>query len=400
MSERLVIRLGSQANEPISWLVWSDSEQEIIASGTLSNAHELATLSQRTTGDVEILVPGGDVSLFEVELPTTNRRQALKAIPFMLEDELATDIEQLHFVQGKKTGNKQSVFVVDKAKIVQWSAWLEQANIGATKMLPDWLALPEPSTDGAISVMQLEQQILTRQGEQRGASIATSWFEPWLSLVKQQQSSLSLESYGVSEQLLTSDVTWQSQELMMPMQRLALGYQQTGVNLLVGEFAVKDQQQRPWQAWRNVALVAGIALVLIFVEKLYQINRIEAQQSAVAAQSVAIFRQLNPDAKRVNRLKYRISQQLKQVGSSGNDSKFLVMMTSLNRGFAKVPQLKPVSVKFDNKRQEIRVQANGDNYQQFEQFKQTFGSEYSVTTGAMNNNGNQVNGSLVIKAAS
>ena len=33
MTERLVIRLGSQANETISWLAWSDSEQEIIASG-------------------------------------------------------------------------------------------------------------------------------------------------------------------------------------------------------------------------------------------------------------------------------------------------------------------------------------------------------------------------------
>ena len=101
MTERLVIRLGSHAEQAISWLTWSDSEQEIIASGTLSNAAELVSLSERASqGVVQILVPGTDVGLFSVELPTTNRRQALKTIPFMLEDELAADIDLLHFVHG------------------------------------------------------------------------------------------------------------------------------------------------------------------------------------------------------------------------------------------------------------------------------------------------------------
>ena len=38
MSESLVIRLGTNAQQPVHWLVWSTQEQEIIASGTLASA--------------------------------------------------------------------------------------------------------------------------------------------------------------------------------------------------------------------------------------------------------------------------------------------------------------------------------------------------------------------------
>ena len=34
VSESLVIRLGTNAQQPVHWLVWSAQEQEIIASGT------------------------------------------------------------------------------------------------------------------------------------------------------------------------------------------------------------------------------------------------------------------------------------------------------------------------------------------------------------------------------
>ena len=40
MAEQLLIRLGSLEQDRIAWLIWSQSEQEIIASGELANAQE------------------------------------------------------------------------------------------------------------------------------------------------------------------------------------------------------------------------------------------------------------------------------------------------------------------------------------------------------------------------
>jgi len=400
VSERLIIRLGSRADDGINWLVWSDGEQEIIASGTLENAQELSTLSQRASScAVCVLVPGADVGLFEAQLPKANRRQAIKAIPFMLEDDIAADIESMHFVYGQCVDNKQSVYVVDQGKMSVWLQWLEHANITANQMLPDWLALPVPASEHGVSIIELSKQLLIRQGAQQGLTISSGWFSQWLTLTSQQQPELCLESYGVSDQVSRHDANWQTRESLLPMQRLALGATQSKVNLLVGNFA-PPQQHSALHLWTKVAGVAAVAVLLIFVEKFYQLNQLTQKKAAVVASSQAIYRQLNPEAKRVNRLKYRVKQQLKQLAGGSGQAPFLAMMATLNNAFNKVPKIKPVSIKYDNKRQELRIQANADNYQQFEQFKRQFGAQFSVTTGAMNNNGNKVNGSLIIKVAS
>ncbi|MGL6151093.1 MAG: type II secretion system protein GspL, partial [Aeromonas sobria] len=50
MSESLVIRLGTNKQQPVAWLVWSGQEQEIIASGTLPSADALSELQERAGG--------------------------------------------------------------------------------------------------------------------------------------------------------------------------------------------------------------------------------------------------------------------------------------------------------------------------------------------------------------
>ena len=119
MSERLVIRLNSHADDDIHWLQYNDKAQETIASGCLNNASELDQLTAlATTASVQVLVSGCDISYFEMTLPKANRRQAFDAIPFMLEDELAADIDTLHFVYSAGKGETQGVYDVQRVKYV------------------------------------------------------------------------------------------------------------------------------------------------------------------------------------------------------------------------------------------------------------------------------------------
>ena len=81
MSESLVIRLGTNAQQPVHWLVWSTQEQEIIASGTLASAHALGELQERAGGrPVVTLVPGSDLIFRRVSLPGKYSRQAAAAL--------------------------------------------------------------------------------------------------------------------------------------------------------------------------------------------------------------------------------------------------------------------------------------------------------------------------------
>ena len=96
--EQLVVRLGTNTDEPIHWIVWSSQQNEIIASGELPNAVQLNTLADRAgRRPICVLVPTSDVLLKWVELPAKAGRKALAAIPFILEEEISGDISQQFF---------------------------------------------------------------------------------------------------------------------------------------------------------------------------------------------------------------------------------------------------------------------------------------------------------------
>ena len=101
MIETLFIRLGSQAHNTIHWLVTaetSNNAQEIIASAELKDAQQLSELTSKAEQrQVKDLVPGCDVLLKSLKVPAKSSKAMRLATPYMLEDSLAEDVEQLFF---------------------------------------------------------------------------------------------------------------------------------------------------------------------------------------------------------------------------------------------------------------------------------------------------------------
>ena len=67
-----------------------------ITSGSLDDAAVVAAQHK-----VIVLLDSSNVHLNHVQLPTSNRQKMLRAIPYALEEQLAEDIEDFHFVIGK-----------------------------------------------------------------------------------------------------------------------------------------------------------------------------------------------------------------------------------------------------------------------------------------------------------
>ena len=173
MSEQLVIRLGSVPQQSISWLVWAAQQQEVIASGELSGAEELPELAQRLgQRPVIALVPAADVQLKQVALPAKPNRQLMQALPYMLEEEQAEDIEQLFLATAAcelHDGQyQQQVAICRRDKLEQWLSWLQSAGFSVSRMLPDALLLPEQQLPACI---QLHEQWLLKQQRWQVAAV-------------------------------------------------------------------------------------------------------------------------------------------------------------------------------------------------------------------------------------
>jgi len=398
VSEQLVVRLGSQPLEPVLWLVWSQSEQEIIASGELPDAHQLHTLKERVGHrPITALVPGTDVLLKQVQLPARANRKALAAIPFMLEDELSADIELQFFALADKKGDLQNVAVVEKQKIQTWLDWISKAGLVCDKMLPDILALPV--ADGSWSLLQLGPQLMLRQELWLGLQGEASWFLPAVShYAKQQEQALLIDNYTDLTLPSLPNVEIRAQKLEMPMQILAVGAQESAFNLLQGEFKQKKQSQGQWQKWRLAAVLATIALLTSLLDKGIELSQLKSQNQQLTQQIHAEFKRAFPETRRIVNVRSQMRQKMQALEQGGSGSSMLAMLAQLGDAFAS-SKVKPQTMRFDSKRSELRLQAVAANFEALEQFKRAAQAQgFEVEQGAINNKDGQVMGSLSIRS--
>nr|WP_301003587.1 type II secretion system protein GspL [Arsukibacterium sp.] len=165
-------------------MVWASHSDEVIASGEIANAGELRQLAERVGArPVIALVPASDVVLKQVSLPTRPTRQILQALPYMLEDEQAEDIDQLWLALGELAQQEgqyqQQVAVVQRQRIDCWLSWLREAGFNVTRMLPDALLLPDNPLPACI---ELNEQWLIKQGPWQASAIDSSWWPQYLAL--------------------------------------------------------------------------------------------------------------------------------------------------------------------------------------------------------------------------
>src|SRR6202042_835192 len=98
-----------------------------------------------------VLVPGTDVLMMEPELPTKAGAKLAQMVPYALEEQLAEDIDELHFAIGRRgadsarrTGDaaRTPVAVVARALMDEWLGAVQAAGIVPESMYADTDLLP------------------------------------------------------------------------------------------------------------------------------------------------------------------------------------------------------------------------------------------------------------------
>ena len=422
MAENLYIRIGSQAQDAIHWLIHSASDEEIIASGKLSNASELVQLSEKAQQrQVIVLVPSCDLVLKSLNVPSKSVRAMHQAVPYMLEEELAQDVEQMFFAYGdvsnqdQEASTHQNCFVaaIDRTLMQQWQQWFADANINFKKMLPDALAMPLVN-DGCSAIV-LDQQVILRQGPWQAMTIDS---QAWAVISSQlintaddknkeladtnEGSPFLINAYST----LPSGANELNIKAMPEELPLALLAQQAIIqpfNLLQGEFQYHEKRSPVVANWLWAAGIAIFALLFNVGLKGGQLLQVNSQLESVEQEIVNSYKATFPNTKnvRVNTIKSQLKRKLTQVGDGNSQTGFLVMLGEIRPAFEAVPELKPESLKFDGKRQEIRLQAIANDYQYFDKFKiEIEKNQLSVKKGAQSNQDDQVSGSFSISGPS
>lgn len=419
MTETLFIRLGSKPEDTIHWLILAGSnadEPEIIASGELDGAAHLNVLTSKAEQrQVQIFVPSTDVVLKRLQVPAKSDRAMRLAVPYMLEDSLAEEVEQLFFAYAElgsdSEGNNCFTAIVAHNQMEQWLSWLSDAGIYSKSFIPDVLAMPlNESGFSAIALGESsQQQVIVRQGQWQGFTLdANTWQLQCQAFEQQdaeqpeeneQQQNVEIQAYSPLEHSEQLAVKAMPEELPLALLAKQSLRKSNRFNLLQGQYKIKESRSHAGQQWLWVAGIAVFALLLSLGHKTAQLWQLQAEQETVKQSIIASYKKAFPKTKRVrvSTIKSQLNRELALLGGVSDRQGFLAMLAKVQPAFAKVTALKPESLKFDGKRQELRIQAQAKDYQAFEQFNLALAnSSLTVKQGSQSNQGDQVTGSFSI----
>ncbi len=400
MSESLIVRLSNNRQASTQWLVWSDSLQQVIASGELSAEQSLSELEQYAEQrKTYVLLNCADVLLKQVSIPAGGVRQFDSMLPYLIEDDVAQDVEALHFTVLAKQGDQAFVAAVDKAWLKNQLEQLTLAGCQVVKVMPDALALPQ--IDG-ISAVEIAGYWLLKKSSYQALAVESDWLamvaqSDW---VKQDSQWLSLEAYSTLPELaLASEQHWQQVQPHLVMQLLAEGALSSKINLLTGEFKPKSSLIKHLKVWRNAAIAAGVLLVVLFAQYFVQAQQAEQQADVYRAESERIFRSVMAKSKipTTSYLKREMDNEVKRLSNGVGEDSVLTWLVALPVAVKNVVSFEITALTFDSQRKEIKLEARSKDFQAFEQARSQLEQQFAVEQGQLNKSNDFVTGSFVLK---
>ncbi|MGP8308098.1 type II secretion system protein GspL [Vibrio sp. YIC-376] len=397
MSEFLTVRLSSEQQSTIPWVVWSTEQQEVIASGEIAGWERLDELvSYANQRPVFALLASNDVVLTQVDIPAGAERRLDTMLPYLVEDEVAQDVDNLHFTILSKQPGKAQVCAVERAWIQAVLQRFSSHGMLIKRILPDVLALPVNENSSAAVI---GHQWLIRHSQTEGAVVDASWLDLYLSSYLQNHEGWRLDCYSSVPESAVSEV-WVPQPEEMTMGLLAKGAADSKINLLTGEFKPKSSWGKYWKIWQKAAITAAVLLVVVVAQQLLMVHKYETQAQAYRDESERIFRQVFPDRNRiptVSYLKRQMTDEERRLSGGSSDEAMLSWLAALPSTLGQVKDLEITSFKYDGQRGEVRIQARSSDFQPFEQARVKLAEKFNVEQGQLNRNDKIVIGSFVLK---
>lgn len=376
MSETLLIHYKPSSPDQTCWALINEQGNLTtkLSHGPLSDISSIAK-GRRAT----VLLDGACVSLDAINIPSQNKQRQLQAVPFAMEDQLASDIDDMHFALGKRQEDQNiPVVSINKNLLEKILADFKQAEIKIEILSVDIIALPFEASGWTILIDN--ENTLIKSNEFTGyycdrdnlSAILTSLLNKLDSqpetlhfyhetndanaaeLIKDTQSALSIKTYEES-----------------PFSIFAKNIDTIKLlNLLQGEYTPKRESNIHFKPWKAVAALIGIWLILQLVYAGIEANQLKQKNADLRSQIEKEFKRANPGAKKFNNMRKRMERMLKELhggGDSKNKHVFLDIMSDAAPVLSKNDKVNIRGIAYRNKHIDMDLQA--DSLQTLESIK-------------------------------
>lgn len=346
----------------------------------------LSLLAQRHPAWV--LVPASDCAFHRVTLPAGARRNAQQALAFLLEEQLATEIEESHFALIHRDKSDCAVAVVGREKMRAWQAWCEGLGLNVLALTPDALALPHNPT--GWSAVRCGEQWLFRCETCSGMAVET----PWLGELLVHWPDLApIACYSPPPDIAAP---WQPRPVQDLLALAASNPQARKICLRQGNFAAKRRPQTP-RRWRT-AIVATLALLLLWSgNRLHDHLALARQADAAVQASRDFYRQWFKAEKNLVNPRLQMQQHLRRLESVSARPALISRLGALQQIIAETPGIHLRALSFDAARNALQLEISAVSSQALAQFSQRARAGFRVQTGEMKPRADGIEGRLTLE---
>ena len=365
MADWLLLRLPRTPEEPATWLIASTGGAPLAAtqSGPLTDA-AAAAAGRRLCA----LVPGSDVLLAEPELPAKSGVKLQQIVPYALEEQLADNIDELHFALGRRSAdsNRTPVAVVARELMNQWLAELRAAGLEPDCLYADSELLPV-NPGQAVALLEEDTVFVRAPGAPPvslpidalsealdiAASPPRAAGAPAVTAAPPAASGADESAAGDAARgliLYSGTAEWQQHSAQVEQARapfasvkvqllsdgpLALFAQQlpgtAAINLLQGAYAPKSSRAAGLSAWRVAAMLLIALVALHVVGKAAELRVLKSKEHEVDVSISDTFHRAMPAEPGTNDARRRMEQRLAAVHNGGGASGLLGALQAVSQ---------------------------------------------------------------------
>ncbi len=319
MAEQIFIRLNPDPENVDWWILDAQGHRR----GGIGHARLDALAPHLHARQVRVIVSSNLITFTEVRLPARSRRRWEEAIPFALEEMLASDVEDLHFAHGESdaTGHLP-VAVVNRDQMGKWMAHFDAAGIRPDALWPDLFLVPW--TKQTWSLAREKDRIILRWAQEQGCcledTLAEAVFNRLWASVPAERHPREIVFYGTAD-----DPFWQTIQAGPGRETLAWTQGGTsaceeasrgplvGINLLQGSWSPGHHRQETWSRWKPSVYLAAAWVGLLALYLLIRVINIESQASSWRTRVHQAFHAALPGQPYVSP-RAQIEQALRQSG--------------------------------------------------------------------------------------
>lgn len=381
-----------------------DSEGNPITRGAEARLEQVSSVAQNA--HVIVLLPLQQMLLSTVNTRARKSKHLQKAIPFALEDEVADDIENLHFALGRRYGeNDYPVAVIEKVTLDSVLETLASAGVYPDILTADVFALP--FREGSWTILVEDDRALVRTSNFQGFTIDLHNLQQMLtsSLRQAEITPSELNIYRCdSPQSGVKSFTFpiNTNELDdCPPGLFADGLDENEcINLLQGSYQKKDKKHRQFAPWKIAAILFGVWVGLSMVSVLIDHARFSKEEKRLDAQIEQELRQTFPDIQNVTAGNARIKMEarLRNFIADTTSNSYAGFMELLALSGESMQQAGNITINTMNYRDgKLNVNVNSPDVQALDKVKQLLKTKnYFADIQSANTQGAIIEAQLVI----